>query len=217
VRGRWDEALEQADAFVAECSTSPHYQEGLVRNARSFIRLGRGDTAGADEDRDVVLEQARRIRDPQRIVSALADSALGLVLAGRESEARVLARETLAFVRENVEMAGAASELLIPGDALGVRDEFAELVPLAPEGPWKDLLLAGSAGDMTCVADLYASFGVSTHEAFTRMFLGEDLIASGQQTDGAAQLERALAFYRSVGATFLVDRGKALLAKEATG
>jgi tetratricopeptide (TPR) repeat protein len=213
VRGRWDEALEKADEFVAECSTSPHYQEGLVRDARSFIRLGRGDLVGADEDRNVVIEQARRIKDPQRIVSALADVTLGLVLAGRESEARALARETLASVRENVAMAGAANELLIPGDVLGVRDEFAELVPLAPEGPWKEVLLASSAGDMTRVADLYASFGVPTHEAFTRMFLGEDLIASGQRADGAAEIERALAFYRSVGATFLVARGEALLAE----
>jgi tetratricopeptide (TPR) repeat protein len=217
VRGRWDEALEQADKFVAECSTSPHYQEGLVRDARSFIRLGRGDTVGADEDRDVVIEQARRIRDPQRIVSALADSAFCLVLAGRESEARVLARETLALVRENVEMAGAANELLIPGDVLGIRDEFGQLVPLAPEGPWKDVLLASTAGDMTRVADLYASFGMPGHEAFTRMFLGEDLIASGRQVDGAAQLERALAFYRSVGAAFLVTRGEALLARAELG
>jgi hypothetical protein len=66
---------------------------------------------------------------------------------------------------------------------------------------------------MTRVADLYAEFGVATHEAFTRMFLGEDLIATGQQSDGAAQLERALAFYRSVGATFLIARGETLLAE----
>jgi class 3 adenylate cyclase/tetratricopeptide (TPR) repeat protein len=213
VRGRWDEALEKADAFVAECSTSPHYQEGLVRNARSFIRLGRGDTVGADEDRNLVIEQARRIRDPQRIVSALADSTLGLALAGRESEARALAQETLAFIRENVEMAGAANELLIPGDVLGVRHEFGKLAPLAPEGPWKELLLASTAGDMTRVADLYARFGVPTHEAFTRMFLGERLIASGQQTDGAVQLERALTFLRSVNATFFVARCEAALAE----
>jgi hypothetical protein len=217
VRGRWDEALGKADEFVAECSTSPHYQEGLVRDARSFIRLGRGDLVGADEDRNVVVEQARRIKDPQRIVSALADVTLGLVLAGRECEARALARETLASVRENVAMAGAANELLIPGDVLGVRDEFAELVPLAPEGPWKEVLLAGSAGDMTRVADLYASFGVPTHEAFTRMFFGEDLIASGQRADGAAEIERALAFYRSVGASFFIERSERLLAREATG
>jgi hypothetical protein len=161
---------------------------------------------GADEDRTVVVEQARRIRDPQRTVSALADSALNLALAGRVSEGRVLAQETLAIVRENPEMTGAANELLIPGDVLGIRDEFAELIPLAPEGPWKDLLLASSAGDMTRAADLYASFGVLTHEAFTRMFLGEALIASGQHENGVAQLERALEFFRSAGATFFVAR-----------
>ena len=60
--GHWDEALTEADAFVAECASSPHYAEGIVREAGASIRLGRGDLAGAAEDRDFVLGQARRLK-----------------------------------------------------------------------------------------------------------------------------------------------------------
>ena len=38
-----------------------------------------------------------------------------------------------------------------------------------------------------------------------------------RRAEGEAQLEHALVFYRSVGATFYVERGEALLAQVATG
>ena len=89
--GRWDEALADADVFVAECESSPHYSEGVVREARSSIRLGRGELAGAAEDRDFVLQQARKISDPQRLVPSLASSALTRLFLDDEPEARALA------------------------------------------------------------------------------------------------------------------------------
>ncbi len=45
----------------------------------------------------------------------------------------------------------------------------------------------------------------------------EELIATGRRAEGEAELDKALAFYRSVGATFFVQRGEALLAQAATG
>jgi class 3 adenylate cyclase/tetratricopeptide (TPR) repeat protein len=210
--GRWDESLEAADAFVAECESSPHYSEGVVREARTIIRLGRGDLAGAEEDREFLLEHARRVKDPQRVLPSLAAAALDRFLLGRDGEALQLAEETLAVVRDNVELAAAASQLLIVGGALGIRDEFGELAALAPEGPWKELMLAGSAGDMARLADLYGRFGSLTSEAFVRMLAGEDLIASGQQAEGEAEIRRALDFFRSVGATLFVARCETALA-----
>ena len=59
-------------------------------------------------------------------------------------------------------MSGAASWLAVSTDALGIREEFGDIVTLAPEGPWKTLLLAGAEGDVTRVADLYTSFGSPT-------------------------------------------------------
>jgi class 3 adenylate cyclase/tetratricopeptide (TPR) repeat protein len=211
--GRWDEALEDADAFVAECASSPHYAEGIVREARSSIRLARGDASGAAEDRTFILEQARTIRDPQRLLPSLAASALSRVFLGQEREARELAREALGVVRENVDLAAAASQMLIAGDALGIREEYGELAALAPEGPWKDLMMAGAEGDLVQMAEYYARFGLLPHEAHARMFAGESSIAAGRRAEGEAELGRALTFYRSVGATLFMERCEAALAE----
>ena len=211
--GNWDAALADADEFVAECASSPHYAEGIVREARASIRLGRGDLTGAAEDRDFVLQQARRIRDPQRLVPSLASSALTELFLGHEPEAHALAKETLAVLRENVDMSGAASWLAVAAAALGIREEFGEIVTRAPEGPWKALLLAGAEGDVVRVADLYASFGGPSFAAHARLVAGKDLLAAGRYADGETQLELALDFFRSVDGTFFVERAESLLAQ----
>ena len=213
--GHWDEALTEAEAFVAECASSPHYAEGIVREARSSIRLGRGDLTGAAEDRDFVLGQARRIKDPQRLIPSLASSAVTQLFLGNEREARALAEETLAVLRENVDMSGAASWLAVGADALGIREELGEVVTLAPEGPWKILLLAGAEGDVTRVADHYDSFGGHSFAAHARLVAGETLLAGGRDAEAGAQLEPALDFFRSVDATYFVERAEKLLAKIA--
>ncbi|MGI8480156.1 MAG: hypothetical protein ACR2M2_09950 [Gaiellaceae bacterium] len=41
------------------------------------------------------------------------------------------------------------------------------------------------------------------------------LIQAGLRAEGEAELRRALVFYRSVGATFCIERGEKLLAKSA--
>ena len=54
--------------------------------------------------------------------------------------------------------------------------------------------------------------GLVAIEAETRLSAAEELIETGRRTEGEVELEKALTFYRSVGATFLVERGEALLA-----
>jgi class 3 adenylate cyclase/tetratricopeptide (TPR) repeat protein len=211
--GHWDEALAEAEVFIAECAASPHYAEGLVRDARVFLRLARGDLTGAAEDREWELEAAHRIQDPQRLIPTLASSTVGYVLLDQEDEARTVADETIALVREHVHLTGAANGLALVAGRLGVRDEFRELVERSPEGPWKNLTLAAVRGDLVRAGDLYAEIGIPTFEALARLLGGEDLIDAGRRAEGEAQLEKALAFYRSVGATFLVQRGERLLAQ----
>ena len=206
--GHWDEAVDAGDVFVAECAASPHYAEGIVREARASIRLARGDLAGAAEDREWNLQQAHRIKDPQRLLPTLAATAVGLVLLDREDEARTVAEETIAVAREHVDLTGATNHLLLVAGRLGVRDEFRSVVVLAPEGPWKELMLAGTDGDLARMSDLYAEFGVPSFEALARLFGGEELIETGRRAEGEAELENALTFYRSVGATFLSNAAR---------
>ncbi len=117
--GRWDEAVEAADRFIAECATSPHYQEGLVRDARALIRLGRGDIAGAEEDRAFHLDQGRRIKDPQRLLPGLAAAAVHRLILGDKVGAHALAEEALELARAHIDMAAAANHLIFVAGQTG--------------------------------------------------------------------------------------------------
>jgi 16S rRNA G966 N2-methylase RsmD len=86
---------------------------------------------------------------------------------------------------------------------------------MASEGPWKELTLAGAGGDFGRVADLYAGFGSPTLEAEARLCAAEELIEGGQRAAGEVELQKALAFYREVGATSFIQQGEALLAASA--
>lgn len=212
VLGRWDETIDAAEVFVAECASSPHYGEAIVREARATIRLARGDAAGAAEDRERVDELSYMIKDPQTLLPSLAYKTVSLVLLERYDEARTTAEETLAVVAENVDLTAAASDLVLVAGRLGVRDELREFIELCPEGPWKILMLAGISGDLRRMGDLYAECGAPSFEALARLFGGDEAIEAGRRAEGEAEIERALAFYRTVGSQFLIRRGEGLLA-----
>jgi tetratricopeptide (TPR) repeat protein len=213
VVGRWDEAVDLADRFIAECASSPHYAEGIAREARSAVRLGRGDIEGAREDGAFILEHARKVKDAQRLLPTLASWAVNQFILGDEREARALATEALDLARAHVEIAAAAHDLLVVAGQLGIREEYREIAERAPEGPWKKLLLVGTAGDLRATADLLATFNMPSLEGLARLFGGELMIAEGRHTEGEAELEKALIFYRPLGATFHVERAERLLAK----
>ncbi len=133
ITGRWDEAAEAADGFIVECASSPHYAEGTVRDARASIRLGRGDLDGAAEDTELALDQARRIKDPQKLLPQLASAAVNHLLLGNASGARSLAMEALALARDHVNMIAAVHHVVFVAGQLGIREELVEVVELAPE------------------------------------------------------------------------------------
>ena len=98
---------------------------------------------------------------------------------------------------------------------LGVREELREIVAAASSNAWNDTALLSLDLDFSRAAEIFASMPSPTLEAWQRKSAGEHLIQSGRRTEGEAELEKALAFYRSVGATFYIQRGEALLAKTA--
>ena len=64
-------------------------------------------------------------------------------------------------------------------------------------------------------ADIWAGAGSPTWEARLRLRAAQDLFEAGQRAKGGVELEKALAFYRSVGATFFIERAERLLAASA--
>jgi hypothetical protein len=64
-------------------------------------------------------------------------------------------------------------------------------------------------------AEIYAETGSLPDEAFARLRAAEVLIGEGRRAQGDQELQRALAFYRSVNATAYIREGEALLARTA--
>jgi len=216
VRGRWDDALENANRFVAECEAgSPHGSEGYVRLDRASIRLGQGDTEGALADHARALAVARDAKDPAMLAAVAAVSAGNYAELGRWDDARTLVDELIPVIRAHPGAAGWESVVAPYAGHLGVREELREIVETAPPSAWTDASLLSLDLDFRGAAEIFAAMPSPTLEARQRSSAGEHLIEAGRRAEGEVELAKALAFYRSVGATFFIQRAEALLAKSA--
>ena len=216
--GRWDEALRGADEFIAECEAgSPHYMEVPIRRTRGSIRLARNDPEGALADLRRGLGLAHEAKDPQSLLPTLSECVLAFEALGYQDEAHGLAQETVELARTYPHAAawGVTPSIILSSTVAGFERELREAVELAPAGPWKDVALASLDRDFVRAAEIWVEAGSPTFEARSRLRAAEELIESGRRAEGEAELQKALTFYRSVGATFFIQRGEKLLAKSA--
>jgi tetratricopeptide (TPR) repeat protein len=213
--GRWDEAEEAAIRFIRECESSPHYLESAAREVRALVRLGRGDVEGALADFDRALDLARVARDPQAIVPSLLDYARACAMLDRREQARGLAEEALTHLAEAPAMAGILGNVLgAHAHELGVADRARNLMP-EPTVPFHHAAIANLDRDYARAAEVYDGMGAVRFAASARVASAEQLLAAGRRAEAEAELEKALAFYRSVGATFLIREAEGLLAASA--
>jgi len=213
VRGRWDDARENANGLVAECEAGlPDINEGPVRLLRASIRLGRGDTEGALADHARALALAREVKDPELLAFALI-AAANYAELGIWDDARRLVHELVPFIRAHPGAAGWESMVAPYAGHLGVREELREIVATAPPSAWNDASLLSLDLDFRGAAEIFAAMPSPTLEAWQRRSAGAHLIEAGRRSEGEAELQKALAFYRSVGATFFIKRGEDLLAR----
>jgi tetratricopeptide (TPR) repeat protein len=218
MQGRWDQALEAADAFLAECEAgSPHTNEWAVRALRGEMHAARGDSSGALEDHLASVRLAREKQDPLQLAAALALRAGLHVERDELAEARQLVGEVVDLVRAHG-VHGAIASLALVADELGITEELRTAVeesPGPPSVPWRTVLVLILEGDLRRAADIYATMPNPTLEASTRLHAGERLLELGYREQGEAELRRALAFHRSVDATHYVRRAQELLGREA--
>jgi hypothetical protein len=80
---------------------------------------------------------------------------------------------------------------------------------------WLDAARAYGSGAFEEAADIYVEIGSVPDEAYARLRAAEALIEAGRRVEADAQLQRALAFYRSVGATAYITEGESLFAASA--
>ena len=200
-RGDWETALASVDEFMAEVEAgSPHYQEPICRWVRAGIALARGDLSGADEDSTQNVELAREQKDLQVLAPVLAQRAFVLIALGRSAEASELVDELLGLrlhYSSFIDLAWALTDL-------GRGGEFEQRAAHVHSTPWCVVAIEITAGRFEAAADVLAEMGDVSDEAYARLRSGR-----------ADQVQRALAFYRSVGATRYIQEGEALLAATA--
>ena len=106
------------------------------------------------------------------------------------------------MVRE-VGLHGALTRLAPFADDLGIGDELRDAVA-AGAGPaiplWRSAIEHILAGELVAAADVMASTGIPNVESNLRKHAGLRLLAVGRTAEATVELDRALAFYRSVDA-----------------
>jgi tetratricopeptide (TPR) repeat protein len=213
-RGDWDAALRRADEFIQACADTPHYHEAANRLHRAFIRIARDDVDGAIEDSEAALALARAAKDKQAILPALCWAAFAFGEAGRADRAEAVGRELLGLLREDAwGLVRPLVEFTFAAMRLSFVDELHRLLVAPPTtSPWIDVARMLLDGRHAAAADVFAEIGARPYEAFARLRAAGALAADGDRRSADEQLRRALAFYRSVGATRYVREGEALLA-----
>ena len=205
--GAWDEALAFAESVIVG---EAHYQQQVGFGVRAEIRMARGDDRGAAEDVEIVLQQAKAIRDPQALDPALVVAARLALRNGVEDAAHALMDELGAPER--------AIGSFVVRAALVCRD--LDRGPFRPAGadgnsetPWTGVSTAIASGELVRAAEILARIGARTYEADVWLRAARAAAGAGRRAEASAQLAPALAFYREVGASAYVREAEALLAE----
>jgi class 3 adenylate cyclase len=217
--GQWDQALAKTNEFLAEVeSGSPHVLAGLCYAIRAQIRLGRDDLPGSLADTERALELDRITREPQLLYQSAAICANVLREYGNLERAATLVDEVLDELRRASGLAAwVNASLQIVAWTLSAFGRERELLEVLPEidVSWVHAARAFAAGDLRAAADVCSVMGAATEEARDRLWLAEALIDQNRRAEADVELQRALAFYRSVGATRYIREAEGLLAASA--
>jgi class 3 adenylate cyclase len=202
VAGQWDESLALAETLIGQVEGGrPHYLACQAYSCRAMIRLARGAAEAARADIASALETAARAGDPQAVVPTLARAAYVLAELGDSGAAAAAADDALPLVIEHVAFVCTGTpELAWALAKLGGGQRLVEALEGDPL-PWSRAAAAFSRGEPLVAAEIAAGIGALTHEAYARLQASHLLLDQGRRTEAGEQLNRALAFFRSVGAT----------------
>jgi tetratricopeptide (TPR) repeat protein len=207
--GDWATALPAADEFIADCEAgSPHYLEGPVRESRGYMRVARGEVELGLEDVRRALTLARDADDPQSVLPSFVRVARVHLLANRPDEAEAVFAEAFDPMPD---VPGRGIWLLPEvGIELERRSAARHIFASLQSSPMKTAGLAMLDGEFGRAAEIYGAVGYAVFEADARSRAGRDLLERGRRAEGEAELGKALAFYRSVGAALLIRRAEEL-------
>jgi len=208
VGGEWDDVVRLVDSELAGRAGTSHYLDNSFRVLRALIRLGRGELEGVRDDALGQLDAARHVGEPQMLHPILAQTAYTLLVLGDPEGADALVAELLGVVATRRGLrsyywwsfAAAAVDL-------GRGEELVAVAGPLAANVWVEAARAFARGDLERAAGIYAAMGARAPEAATRQRLAEQYFGAGDRAAGAAELERAMGFWRLVGATAYLDEG----------
>jgi predicted ATPase/class 3 adenylate cyclase len=214
VTGHWNEGSRLADEYIAEIEAGePDYSEPAIRRIRAKVRFGRGDVDGALEELERVIAMARQVKDPQVLAPAFGSAARMYTELGREEEARALLDELLPVLPGTGEWKLGDSAFV--AERLGRSAELRKLIEDLPLEQWRRVILAILDREYEAAADQFRQMGAVEYEADARLRAAKQLLAEGRSAEADVQLQTALAFWRSVGATRYIRECEVLLAESA--
>lgn len=199
--GEWDRALAGTNSAVEAFEAgSPQYLESNIRWTRALIHHARGHEATAFGDVLLSVDRARETQDPQVVASALAVRLHLAIETAQMDDAAEVAREILAGpARHGVRPP--AVDLARAAELLGNADDVRAWVErIAYDSRWTEAALAILDGALGRAADVFFQIGSLPDEALARL-----------RTREPENVRRALAFYRSVGATRYIVECEELL------
>ena len=212
--GRWDECVLLADEFIAECdATGGHTLQASTHCHRGSIRLARDDLEGAIADAERALELAQGVQQPDRVFQSLAFAVRAFVDAGALERARehVSDFDFQAYGRRRIPPAWSYVHFALAVSEVGYEEELDRLLARQRRrSSWIDATRAIVRGEYAEAADRFGDMQTRPHEAYARLRAAKQLVAAGRRADADEQLEKALAFFRGVGATRYVREAEAL-------
>jgi tetratricopeptide (TPR) repeat protein len=216
LRGEWEQVLQFANDFIAECEAdAPHVLESDIRALRATIRLARDDDSGALADCTAAVAHVRNAATADAAPRALASLAAIYRELGRAEEAQTLANEVFAYDLsfDLAAIAWIGHRLAWDADAFGVRPNIAVMLArLPPTNPWRICTQAILNSEFGRAAGHFASIGASVLEARARLRQAETLAHQTRHSEAREQLGKALTFFRSIGATRYIRKTEAVLA-----
>ena len=209
--GDWDEVERSLDAFLEEVeSGGGHTQESVTRTARSRIRFARGDAVGAIDDANRAVAAGRRAGDPQAVLPALVELGRLLVETGRGAEAQAIFDEVLSHPDLDEQLDAESAMAVVD---LGRAADLLAAVTAMPATPWRDLFRAIAMGRLAEAVERSEKLRGGPPTAYLRLRLADELARGGRPAEAREVLDRAVAFWRSVGATHYLGVADSIAAR----
>jgi tetratricopeptide (TPR) repeat protein len=201
--GDWNESLRCCDAFIAESEAgSAHGADSIAQSTRAQILLGRDDLEVAMRASSRAVQLCMELEGEHivfraHLVAAHLSHELGRLDEAQAALLTALVETDRTFPHDTIAFAMLA-------EPLGLSDRLDELLGRVPSGPWVEIARLVVAGELTEAAR-------RLNEAGHVSLAGQVRLCS--QEDG--ELEKAVDFFASVGATRYLTRAEAQLAAMA--